>query len=313
MTWRIILPAIATALAVLAALDLGIPRKQPLSDALVVIDITRSMNVRDMNGRSRLDFTRETLRDWIATRPCGSRIGLAIFTERRSLTLLEPVEVCADYASLSGTLMGLVWRMAWEGDSMIQKGLDHAMDRASGLGVPLIFVTDGQEAPPLPFAQQSRQAGESPGGLILGVGQDIPSQIPKFDDLGREIGFYGPNDVQHAPARIGAPPPDASERPGYHPRNNPYGESDLDGSEHLSALQADYLKALAAARDLGFLRLDEGPAAIERALAAHAPAHPVTITRSLAPVFGAVALFLMLGLWITGSRFFNPIRKESRS
>lgn len=313
MTWRIILPAIATVLALLAALDLGIPRKQRLSDALIVIDITRSMNVRDMNGRSRLDFTRETLRDWIVSRPCGSKIGLAIFTERRSLTLLEPVEVCADYAALSGTLMGLVWRMAWEGDSMIQKGLDHAMDRASGLGVPLIFVTDGQEAPPLPFAQQPRQTGKSPGGLILGVGQDIPSQIPKFDDLGREIGFYGPNDVQHAPARIGAPPPDASERPGYHPRNNPYGESDLEGHEHLSALQADYLDALAAARDLGFLRLDQGPAAIERALAAYAPTHPVTVTRSLAPVFGAAALFLMLGLWITSSRFFNPARKENRS
>lgn len=313
MNWRIILPAIVTVLAILAALDLGIPRKQRLSDALVVIDITRSMNVRDMDDRSRLDFTRKTLRDWIATRPCGSRIGLAIFTERRSLTLLEPVEVCADYASLSGTLMGLDWRMAWEGDSMIRKGLDHAMDRASGLGVPLIFVTDGQEAPPLPFAQQPRQTGESPGGLILGVGQDTPSPIPKFDDLGREIGFYGPNDVQHAPARIGAPPPDASERPGYHPRNNPYGESDLDGNEHLSALRVDYLQALAAARDLGFLRLDEGPAAIERALAAYAPAHPVTVIRSLAPVFAAVALLLLLGLWITGSRFFKPIRKESSS
>lgn len=313
VNWRIALPALVTVLAALAALDLGIPRQQRLSDALVVIDITRSMNVRDMNGRSRLDFTRDTLRDWIATRPCGSRVGLAIFTERRSLTLLEPVEVCADYASLSGTLMGLVWRMAWEGDSMIQKGLDHAMDRASGLDVPLIFVTDGQEAPPLPYAQQSRQNGNSPGGLILGVGQVTPSPIPKFDDLGREIGFYGPNDVQHAPARIGAPPPDASERPGYHPRNNPYGESDLSGNEHLSAMQADYLQVLAADRDLGFLRLDEGPAAIERALAAHAPAHPVTVTRSLAPVFGSAALFLLLGLWISDSRFFKPMRKERRS
>lgn len=313
VSWRIILPAIVTVLAMLAALDLGIPRKQRLSDALVVIDITRSMNVRDMGGRSRLDFARETLRDWIATRPCGSRIGLALFTERRSLTLLEPVEVCADYSSLSGTLMGLDWRMAWEGDSMIQKGLDHALNRASGLGVPLIFVTDGQEAPPLPFAQESPRVDESPGGLILGVGQDTPSQIPKFDDLGREIGFYGPNDVQHAPARIGAPPPDASERPGYHPRNNPYGESDLDGDEHLSALRVDYLQALAAARDLGFLRLDAGPAAIERALAAYAPSHPVTVTRSLAPVFAAAALLLLLGLWIAGSRFITPLRKESRS
>lgn len=312
MNWRILLPALVTAFALLAALDIGITRKQRLSDALVVIDITRSMNVRDMGGKSRLDFARDTLRDWIATRPCGSRIGFALFTERRSLTLLEPVEVCADYTSLSGTLTGLDWRMAWDGDSMIQKGLDHSLKRAQELEVPLIFVTDGQEAPPLPFEQEPRQIDDSPGGLIIGVGQETPSQIPKFDDLGREVGFYGPNDVQHAPARIGAPPPDASERPGYHPRNNPYGESDLDGDEHLSSLRSDYLQARASARGLGFLRMDGGPAAIERALDAHAPTHPVTVTRSLAPVFGSAALLLLLWLWLTGSRFLNTSRKELR-
>lgn len=312
MIRRVALPAAATALALTAVLEPGLTRPQRLTEALVVIDITRSMNTRDMDGQSRLDHARRALTDWIATLPCGSRIGLALFTERRSLTLFEPVEICADFASIEGTLRGLDWRMAWEGDSMIQKGLDHALRRAAGLGVPLIFVTDGQEAPPLPYAGPARFGGPRPGGVILGAGGDQPAPIPKFDDLGREVGFYDPADVQHAPARIGAPPPDASERPGFHPRNNPYGESDLAGSEHLSALRADYLAGLAGDRGLGFLRLSDGPAALDRALAAHAPARMTPATHSLSPVLAGAALALLLMLWVQGSRFFRPrTRKET--
>lgn len=309
--FRVILPAAVTALALLAALGPGIPRPQRLTDALLVLDITRSMNVRDMGGEtSRLAYAQTALRDWIARRPCGSRLGLAVFTERRSLTLFKPVEICADFAAIAGTLEGLDWRMAWEGDSMISKGLDHALARARELGVPLIFVTDGQEAPPLPYAGPAAFRGDSPGGLILGIGGDQPAPIPKFDDLGREAGFYQPQDVQHSPSRVGAPPPDASERPGYHPRNNPYGESDLEGSEHLSSLRADYLRDLAAQRGLGFLRLSDGPAAIDRALAQYAPAHVATVTRSLSPILAAAALVLLLALWVAGSRLFPTIRKD---
>lgn len=310
MRGRVILPAIAAILAGMAMIGPGLTRPQRLTDALVVVDITRSMNTRDMEGGSRLDYARRALTDWIATRPCGSRIGLALFTERRSLTLFEPVEICADFASIKGAMDGLDWRMAWEGDSMIQKGLDHALRRAGGLGVPLIFVTDGQEAPPLPYSGAARFAGDSPGGLILGVGGDQPAPIPKFDDLGREAGFYEPGDVQHAPARLGAPPPDAAQRPGWHPRNNPYGESDLDGSEHLSALRAEYLADLAAERGLGFLRLSDGPAAIDRALAVHAPGKTVPATRSLSPPLAAAALVLLLTLWVIGGRRVSLTRQD---
>lgn len=307
---RILPPLAAALLALLAALGPGIPRQVPLIDTLVVVDITRSMNVRDMDGRSRLDFAKDRLRDWIAARPCGTRIGLALFTERRSLTLFEPLEICEDFAAISRTIEGLDWRMAWEGDSLISRGLDHALARARDVGVALVFVTDGQEAPPLPYGGPAEFRGESPGGVILGVGGDEPAPIPKFDDLGREVGFYEPTDVQHAPARIGAPPPDASERPGFHPRNNPYGESDLEGNEHLSALRADYLRDLAGGRGLGFARLAEGPAAIDRALTAHAPSHAATVTRSLAPVLALAALLVMAGCWLAASALPRYMRKE---
>lgn len=310
MNRRVLLPAGVAVLATLAAFNPTIPGRQNLIDTLVIVDITRSMNVRDMNGSSRLEYARTALRDWIASRPCGSRVGLGVFTERRTLTLLEPVEICADFNTIERILAALDWRMAWEGDSLISRGVNHALDRAAQLDVSLVFVTDGHEAPPLPYEGPSRYRGDSPGGVILGVGGATLAPIPKFDDLGREVGFYGEGDLQQSPTRMGAPPPDAADRPGYHPRNNPYGESDLDGSEHLSQMHSSHLKMLADERGLGFLSLDAGRPAIERELAAHASSHRGPVRHSLAPYIGALACVLLLALWLA-SRFPARIsRKE---
>lgn len=306
---RALLPALAAGLALAAAIGPGVQGQRDLRDVLVIVDITRSMNVRDMDGVSRLDAARAALTRWIGSQPCGTRVGLGFFTERRSLTLIEPVEICTDYAALTGTLAGLDWRMAWEGDSMVSKALNHALQRARALNAALIFVTDGQEAPPLPYSGAEAWRDDSPGGVILGAGGNDPAPIPKFDDLGRETGFYGPEDVQHAPSRVGPPPEDAADRPGFHPRQNPYGESDLEGSEHLSALRSDYLTRLAQERGLGFARLSDGPAALQAALAGHAPARRVTTHRSLSPILGALALAALLAALL--STPFQA-RKETR-
>lgn len=297
---RVLLPSLVVLCALLALVAPGVSRRAAVTDVLLVVDITRSMNVRDMAGESRLEFARSRLKAWIAGRPCGSRVALGLFTERRSLTLFEPLEVCADYASLTGALEGLDWRMAWEGDSLISRGLNHALSRAAALEAALLFVTDGHEAPPLPYEGPTAFRGESPGGVVLGVGGTEPAPIPKFDDLGREDGFYAAEDLQQAPARFGAPPPDAESRPGYHPRNNPYGEADLEGSEHLSRRQDAYLSDLSAARGLSYLTPEAGPDRIEAALraAARLPARQMTLSQSLAPLFGAIGAALLAALWL---------------
>lgn len=297
---RVMMPAAVAGLGLIAAFDPGLMRSRPLIDTLVVVDITRSMNVRDMDGVARLDYTRKALRDWIAARPCGSRVGLAVFTERRSLTLFEPVEICEDFAIIDSSLQALDWRMAWEGDSLISRGLNHSLARAAGLGVSLVFVTDGHEVPPLPFAGSEIFDGDSLGGIVLGVGGNAPAPIPMFDDLGREIGFYEVQDVQQTPSRVGTPPPEASNVEGYHARNNPYGETDEEGSEHLSEMKSSYLKELADQRGLGFLPISAGSSAIERELAAHAPVNRGFAFQSLAPVLGALATILLVSLWLAG-------------
>ncbi len=91
--------------------------RRELRNVLIVLDVTRSINVRDMDGRSRLHMAQEVLTGWIASQPCSVRVGLGFFTERRSLTLIKPVEICSDYSALTGALSGLEWRMVWEGAS----------------------------------------------------------------------------------------------------------------------------------------------------------------------------------------------------
>jgi mxaL protein len=287
---------LALPLAALATLDPSLPREIRPRTILVVVDITRSMNVRDMTrdgvAVSRLDAAKAILPEVLARLPPGSRVGLGLFTERRVLTLIEPVEIHANYAPLTGAIAGLDWRMAWEGDSLIARGLHSALDRAAALDADLIFVTDGQEAPPPPFSGPPSYRGVvgEVGGFILGAGGPTPAPIPRFDREGREIGFYRTEDVQQGAARIGAPPPDAASRPGFHPRNNPYGESDLAGEEHLSALRADYLRARAEEVGLGYATLADGPAAVFAAIETSTRFEPVRAPVSIAAMPAALAL-----------------------
>lgn len=294
--------ALALLLTGVALAGPRVARQVALRDLLLTVDITRSMNARDMDGQSRLDAVKRILPEVLARLPCGSRAGLAVFTERRTLTFMEPVEICANYAALTGSIHALDWRMAWEGDSMIARGLIHARDRAEALGADLVFVTDGQEAPPLPYAGPPPFRAEPGrvGGVIVGAGRTTPVPIPRFDRDGREIGFYRPEDVQQAPARIGEPPPDAAERPGYHPRNNPYGEADLTGEEHLSGLRADYLRERAKIMGLGYAALTDGPQRLTEKILASTHARQEVRPVSVAVVPAALAVVCLIASYLTG-------------
>ncbi|MEO8630332.1 MAG: MxaL protein, partial [Betaproteobacteria bacterium] len=71
---------------------------------IVFFDITQSMNVQDyeLDGVpvSRLVYARLAVRRALRDLPCGSRIGVGAFAEYRTLLLLAPIEVCANYGDL---------------------------------------------------------------------------------------------------------------------------------------------------------------------------------------------------------------------
>jgi len=253
--------ASACALALLACLPLGVETQGAVFRYLAVVDITRSMTVTDyrLGNRmvSRLDFVRHELLEAIAGLPCGSQLGLGVFTERSSTLLFEPIEVCAGFQDIVGTLERLDWRMAWAADSRIAAGLLDAFQILAGYQADLLFFTDGQEAPPVNPRYRARFDGVRGrlGGLLVGVGGSTPMPIPKFDETGKPLGFVAEDEVpQRSTFGLSEMAPEDIE--GYHARNAPFGSAPLGGTEHLSALREDYLRELAGASGLGYRRLE---------------------------------------------------------
>ncbi|WP_371346301.1 VWA domain-containing protein [Ancylobacter sp. IITR112] len=315
--WRFWL-LLAALLAILAALFAPrIVQTGNVRDILVVIDVTGSMNVRDAGlagaPATRLAAAKAGARDILAALPCGSRLGLAIFTERRSFLLFEPAEICENFAAIAGSIDDLDWRMAWEGDSYVARGVHSALALAAGLKADLVFMSDGHEAPPLAGGALPGFDGK-PGevaGLLVGVGASEPSPIPKFDQDGREVGFYEEQDVPQE-NRTGPPPEDAASRAGWNPRNAPWGGEAATGTEHLSAMREAHLRALAAQTGLGFVALGTGGGLIA-AVEADTRPRPVEMRVDTAAIPAALALFclaLLFGLGATTSR--RPERLPTR-
>lgn len=304
----------------LTCLALVVPRvalTRNVYDLVAFIDITTSMNTRDMTvaGKptSRLDASKATLERLLADLPCQSRLGLGVFTERRSFLLFNPAEVCENFAPIEAAIQELDWRMAWEGDSMVARGFFDAAMIAEDLKADLLFLTDGQEAPPLPGGGTLLPDFEgTPGkvkGLLIGVGGREKVPLPKFDDEGHEIGTYSAEEVPQE-NRTGPPPPDAHTRPGYHPKWAPFGTDPPAGDEHLTSVRTEYLDTLAARIGLGHVDLVDSPDLLE-AIEAHANTRPVEVAVDVRPLPAALALALLAGLYIAPllARLRLPVRR----
>jgi mxaL protein len=304
--------SLAFAVTMLAAAFL-FPRASAMRngvDLLLTLDITGSMNTRDYSlggaPASRIEFAKQALRRLVADLPCPSRVGLAIFTEREPFLLFEPIDVCENFAAIEAAIAGLDWRMAWEGDSRISAGLFRAVEMARRIDADLVFVTDGQEAPPLPAYGAPIFEGKNGDvlGLILGAGGYEPAPIPKFDDRGREIGFYGADEVPHE-SRFGLPPAGVEQREGYNPRNAPFGGAMTIGAEHLSSVREPYLRQLAETTGLIYAHLEKLDGLASTLLSVARP-RPSLAPVDLRPAFAAAALagFAVLYLVIPLAEIF---------
>jgi mxaL protein len=258
-TWCLLLAALAMLVLFLYPSK---PQKMPIYNYTFIIDITRSMNATDYQldnqAVSRLNFVKQTLRELLRNLPCESKVGLGLFTERRSTLLFEPLEVCSAYTEIDTVISKVDWRMAWAADSNIAKGLLSTLEMLQKSDSSVIFITDGQEAPPINPNYQtdfSTVKGQAKG-MIIGVGglQAVP--IPKFDSQGKQNGFYAQDDVPHR-STFGQSNLDPSQIKGYNARNAPFGSEAAAGNEHLSALQEVYLEKLAAESGLSYARLTD--------------------------------------------------------
>ncbi len=287
--------ALASLLLIVALLlpPIDVPRSS--FDYIVVFDISQSMNVEDyeIGGKpvSRLVYAREAARRALRSLPCGSRVGWAAFTEYRTLLLLAPVEVCRNYDDLLASLANIDGGMRWSNASEISKGVYWSMRAArdTGAGLNVLFLTDGQEAPPVDPSRQLPLFDDlKPGqirGWLMGVGGDVPRPIPRTDDDGRPIGYWRAFEVMQL---------DYSSTK----------RSVNDGREHLSALREPYLRDLALKVGFDYARLTNldsvGAAMRDRRFAAR---RPIPTELQWVPLLGALLLLLV---------YFRPDRSPLR-
>ena len=294
---------------VLAALALALTFARPTAslqlpqvEAVVVFDITQSMNVADavLAGKpvTRLEQAKAEVEKLLPLLPCGSRLGWGIFTEHRSFLLIQPIEVCEHRRELVGELRRIRGGMAWEGNSEVAKGLNSGLQIANTLdGKPaLVFISDGHEAPPI--SPNYRPSFSLPRGkvrgLLVGVGGDAAVPIPKLDPAGRSLGVWEAKDVMQTDPRSlgrGGNGETMVDSPGSQAAAPAVGAT--PGSEHLSSLREGYLQLLAAEAGLSYQRLYDVKS-LYTALADVRISRPIASTTDLRPLLGVVALLALL-------------------
>ncbi|MEB0135297.1 VWA domain-containing protein [Actimicrobium sp. CCC2.4] len=283
LAWRDRLLLGAAVLLVVASVLPPIPLARTVVNHLVVFDITQSMYVTDQlrDGRavSRLDAAREALVQALAQLPCGSQIGLGIFSSRRTLLLLAPLEVCSNRSGLTQAVRQIDARMAWEDASVIARGVTSATDVAFELPQhpSLIFMTDGQESPPMASIPDFDRPEGRIAGMLVGVGGDVAQPIPRLDRQARQVGWWSASDVVQ---RRGA----------------------VKSQEHLSVLHAGYLQALAQASGLHYGRLDSD-AALLRMLTDQRFDRALVVATDVRWLPAALAALLLAGGFLPAPRW----------
>jgi mxaL protein len=281
---------------ILLLIALFIPTVQLPRDTytyLVFFDITQSMDVEDydLDGApvSRLAFARHAFRRALRELPCGSRVGLGAFAEYRTLLLLTPIEVCSNYNDLLASLNNIDGRMRWHNSSEIAKGVFWSVRAAKEVGHSpnVLFLTDGQEAPPLRVAEQPVFEDIKPGeihGWLIGVGGFTPKPIPRTDRQGMALGYWRAEDVVQSTS-------DAS--------------TGVASREHLSALREPHLQGVARQVGFEYARL-AGSASISEAMRdpRFAERRPVATDLSWLPV--------TLALLVLAARFRPDFRRFGR-
>lgn len=283
---------------------------------LFVIDVTESMNVRDVDARrpdeSRLDRAKTSVIAALAALPCGSRASVALFAGTDTVALFEPLEVCRHFPAIEPLVHNLDWRMAWDGDSRIEAGLINALDEAGKRNLDLVFITDGDEAPHTETPRLSdllSMRGRTKGWL-LGVGSPEPHPVPRLDSDNRIVGYWSPLDAA---------------REGFHPNlveelaNAPSPEAlEKSGAlneivEHRSALRAAYLKQLGTAAGLGYETADSSERLVRMATDGKL-ARRENAERDVRAVFGLAAALLLAIDWMnSGGRGSLAIWRHRRN
>lgn len=172
-----------------------------VQDTLFVIDISESMNVRDVDypkpQTDRLTLAKIAVVESMASLPCGSRVSVALFAGDEAVVLFEPLEVCRHFPAIEQVVTGLDRRMRWIGDTLITKTVVTAIKEAQKRDLNLVFVTDGDEMPQRtnPYIDDLIKYRGKIKGILLGVGGDALQPIPKYNEKNEVVGYWTKEDA----------------------------------------------------------------------------------------------------------------------
>lgn len=194
-------------LLILALFNPHVSIKHNIYSYFIVLDITQSMNTADMGSPSkpitRIEHAKQLMHETISSLPCGTKIGLGMFSGVNVVALYLPIDVCANFASLQDTIDHIHWRSAWTADSRVREGLLSSAQVMNNFTEPaqLVYLTDGEEAPKL-HAFNTRDLSTfqgADGWLMVGIGSETGGSIPKYDDKNQQIGYWSHESMQLTP------------------------------------------------------------------------------------------------------------------
>jgi mxaL protein len=241
----ITLLSIALLLLIIALFKPTVPIKRDIYSYILVMDISQSMNVKDMSilGKtvSRMEYQQHLLHGIIGEMPCGTQVSMALFAGVSVAALYTPIEVCENFAAIEDTIDHLDWRNGWSGNSRVRESMVTLAKLIRSFPEPaqVVYFSDGEETPKLHIFNTRDLTGFQGGKdwLLVGIGGDKGTPIPKLDDKNQLIGYWSAESFAMQPgvAQI------AQENIGSREDSVATAESD----RYMSKLDEKYLMSLA--------------------------------------------------------------------
>jgi len=271
-----------------------VERNIEVMDLMFVIDITQSMNVKDaeIDGEQvdRIEWAKQYTHQTLLDLPCGTHAGLSIFSESRSLVLINPIDVCKNYDDLLNMLDRINGTMAWANSSEVSKAIYRGIKQVKQIKPEpsIVFVTDGHESPPLHktlFPKFKGKIGDVTG-VIVGVGGEELLPIPKKDPDGNVTGVWGVNEVMHKDVYI-------SSRGDLQEQNEKSGRT-----EHLSSQKSVHLDDLAIRVGFDYVASPENSDDVIDALKENANKREQLVMTDIAPWLATIAIVLLVLIYL---------------
>jgi mxaL protein len=297
-------------LLALALFQPTIPVKHNIYSYFFVIDITQSMNVVDMQIKgkptSRLNYTKQMLRETISTLPCGTKVGLGMFSGVNVVTLYLPIDVCENFNSIQDTLDHIDWRSAWTADSRVRESMLSTARVVANFTEPaqVVYFSDGEEAPKL-HAFNTRDLStlqSADGWLLVGIGSPTGGAIPRFTEKNQLTGYWSHESMQLA---HGAAPIAAA---GLLKRKSDIAESVND--RYISKLSEASMQTIAKEIGANYVRGDSLQT-LKSAIKKQKPARREWAPFSISLILAALAGLLLLSSYFPSSYFSKNRNKRA--